>query len=258
MATMFSRRASDSGVHIVRDQPVDVSSSDVLPEAAFDQLLESDGHGESDVEVLGAFAGDDRCLGSPLYEFAAGESEVESWAYAVGALDVNVLYFAGLPMHPVVPYGFRDRWAAANAKVAAWYKNASEGSAERACALKWFVVLHILLLRKPLKSSRGVRRRRDTMRQRFLDFEEGSFACLIRAAMADVRRLGTSRRSTGASSGAAGEAELGERMQRLILGQRSLRRAARLLGGMTLVSGDDTVVAAQVISKHQLGGLVFA
>ena len=88
------------------------------------------------------------------------------------------------------------------------------------------------------------------MEQRFLDFEQGRYACLLGAAMADVRRLRASGRVQGPGVCPSDEAGLGERMQRLILSQRSLRRAARLLGGMTLASGGNSDVAAQVIRKH--------
>ena len=197
-----------------------------------------------------AFDGDDRCTSAPLHNQGWRDSHAESWVSEMGVFDVELLYYAGLPMCPVVPYAFRDRWAAVNAVVAEWHKRAGEGSAERACALKWFAVLHILLLRKPLRGSRGARRRRDTMEQRFLDFERGHYASLFGAAVADVRRLrasGGARRLDPCSSSGEG---LGVRMQKLILGQRSLRRAARLLGGMTLASGQDADVAEQVIRKH--------
>ena len=218
------------------------------PDRTFDEVGESSR--ESVVEILGDFHDDDCREEPPLHGSGWCESPVESWVEEMGVLDVNLLYYAGLPMCPVVPYAFRDRWAAANALVAAWHKHADEGSVERACALKWFLVLHILLLRKPLRSSRGVRRRRDTMEQRFLDFEQGHYASLFGAAMADVRRLEASSGAQRRDSGVRSDAGLGERMQKLILGQRSLRRAARLLGGMTLASGTDAGVAEQVIRKH--------
>ena len=185
----------------------------------------------------------------PVFNFTdAQKRALPTWVTAAGSMDVAKIYLAELPLRSHVPVAFRGRWAAANAKVAKWHRDASEGSKKQQSALKLKIVLHVLLLRKSLRSSRGRGRRHDTIYQNFLDFEQGNFATLIHAALADVARWASRQRDSNGRRRAP--VSLGDRMNNIILSQKTISRAARLLGGVILASGDDPDVAAQVIAKH--------
>jgi hypothetical protein len=146
-----------------------------------------------------------------------------------------------------IPKGLHAEWAEAFMDVLVKLEEARDDD-ERDRALRWQLLLHQILLRKPFgPSGRGGSRAHDVYRQRFAAWRNGEFGKLVRwwardrEASASSRNLRRTPSERGNVDRALALIEVGE-----------LSKAARLLTSSGLGDLSDPRIVAQLAAKHPL------
>ena len=143
------------------------------------------------------------------------------------------------------PKGYHAMWAEANVDVFEKLERARDED-ERDRALRWQLMLHQILLRKPFgPSGRGGSRAHDVYRQRFAAWCDGEYGKLVRWWARDREQARLSRETRRSRSG---RGDLDRALA--LIEEGELSKAARLLTSSGLGDLTDPRIIAQLEAKH--------
>ena len=164
-------------------------------------------------------------------------------------IDIDQLAFCHPNMGVIgaIPPEYTDKWAIANVDVVEAYKAAGDDPVQRNRMLKWFLGLHLILLRKNGAKSRGRDRPGwDTLARRFNAWTEGDYTTVIdlfERALREAPR-GNRRRNRAEDNGT--KIRAATELMRLGL----LSRSMRLLLSKGVGDLSDPRIVEQLARKH--------